>query len=150
LNIERIQLTTGSGNDAITGGAQADSISTGLGNDTVDLKTRPVSGNGDFWDGATGTDTLVVDASAETQSVSLGVAGAPTYFVRSTSNNFYVDAYNVEKVQFTGGSGDDSINTGSGGVSVNGNVGIDLWIADLGALTSNVNFVLGTTTSIAA
>ncbi len=150
LGIERIDLTTGSGNDTIVGGAQADVINTGAGSDTVDMKTRPTGGNGDVWLGGAGTDTLVVDASAETQGVSLSIAGSPTYVVRSTSGNFSVDAYDVEKVKFIGGSGDDSINSGTGGITIDGGAGIDLWIANFGAINSNIAYTLGTSTTIPA
>ncbi|WP_342240021.1 beta strand repeat-containing protein [Inquilinus sp. OTU3971] len=152
LSIERISLTTGAGNDTITGGAQADILSTGDGNDTIDAKTRPtLAGSGtDVVDGGLDTDTLVVNAAAETQSVQLFTGGSPTFQVRSTSNNFYVDAYNMEVIKFTGGSGADQIHTGTRGGTVNGGAGIDFWEADLSGLASAVAFQLGTTTSIAA
>jgi Ca2+-binding RTX toxin-like protein len=148
LNVERLVLTTGSGDDTVTGGAQADSIYTGDGNDTVNMKTRPVSGDIDIWDGGTGRDTLIVDASAETTGVSLGVGASPAFFVRSASSNFYIDAYNVEKVKFTGGGGDDYISSGAGGVVIAGGGGIDWWLADLSEQTADIVFQLGTTSSI--
>src|SRR5207245_168596 len=66
------------------------------------------------------------------------------------SGNFYVDAYNMEKVNFTGGSANDTINTGNHGGTVNGGAGVDSWMADLSAVASNIAFTVGTTTSIAA
>jgi Ca2+-binding RTX toxin-like protein len=97
-------------------------------------------------------DTLVVNAAAETQSMFLAVGGSPTFAVNSTSGNFDVDAYNVEKVKFTGGTGADTIDTGRGGVTVNGGGGaaVDHWLADLSQLTTDVAFELGVTTSIVA
>ncbi|MGL4960838.1 MAG: beta strand repeat-containing protein [Inquilinus sp.] len=152
LSVERISLTTGAGNDTITGGSQADSINTGDGNDVIDAKTRPtVAGSGvDVVDGGLDSDTLIVNAAAETQAVQLFTGGSPTFQVRSTSGNFYVDAYNMEVIKFTGGSGADFIHTGTRGGTVNGGAGIDHWQADLSALISGVAFQLGTTTSIAA
>ncbi|MGO4125951.1 beta strand repeat-containing protein [Inquilinus sp. YAF38] len=152
LSVERISLTTGAGNDTITGGAQADSISTSEGNDTIDAKTRPTvaSSGTDFVDGGLDTDTLIVNAAAETQAVQLFTGASPTFQVRSNSGNFYVDAYNMEVIKFTGGSGADSIQTGTRGGTVDGGAGIDFWNADLSGLVSGVAFQLGTTTSIAA
>ncbi|MBW8725126.1 MAG: calcium-binding protein [Inquilinus limosus] len=152
LSIERITLTTGAGNDTITGGSQADTISTGDGSDTIDAKTRQtLAGSGtDVVDGGLDTDTLIVNAAAETQGVQLFTGGSPTFQVRSTSNNFYVDAYNMEVIKFTGGSGADTIQTGTRGGTIDGGAGIDSWQADLSGLVSGVAFQLGTTTSIAA
>jgi len=149
LNIERINLTTGAGNDRITGGALADTIRTGAGNDTINAGKVPDSGV-DFVDGGTGIDTLIVNASSETDAVQLFSGGFPTFRVLSNSGNFRVDAYNIEKIIFTGGSGNDTINTGNHGGSVRGGGGIDYWTADLGAVAANIVFTLGTTTSIAA
>ncbi len=151
LDIERLSLTTGSGNDSIVGGAQADTINTGIGNDTIDAKTRP-TGNGaiDVVDGGAGIDTLVVNAAAETQAVQFSVGSSPTFTVRSESGNFYVDAYNMEIVKIATGAGNDTINTGGYGGTVDGNGGIDHWLANLSALTAGVAFTLGTTTAIAA
>jgi Ca2+-binding RTX toxin-like protein len=148
LGLERIDLTTGRGADTIVGGALADIINTGSGNDVVNLKTRATGS--DVADGGTGIDTLIVDASAETQAVTLHAGTSPTFSVTSTSGNFSLEAYNIEKVKFTGGSGNDTINTGAGGVTVDGGGGIDDWRADLSQLSTAVTFTLGTTTAIAA
>jgi Ca2+-binding RTX toxin-like protein len=151
LGIERLTLTTGSGDDLITGGAQADTINTGNGDDTINARTRPTgAGAIDVVDGGAGTDTLVVSAASETQAVQLGVGSSPTFTVRSTSGNFYIDAYSMEIVKIATGAGNDTINTGNHGGTVNGNGGTDHWLADLSALTTGVSFTLGTTTSIAA
>jgi Ca2+-binding RTX toxin-like protein len=150
LNIERIDLTTGVGNDTITGGARADTISTGAGNDTINAGKVLAEGDGDFVSGGADIDTLVVNASSEIDGVQLSSGGSPTFQVRSNSGNFYVDAYDMERVVFTGGAGNDTINTGNHGGSVNGGAGVDFWTADLSAVTSNIAFVLGGTTAIAA
>ncbi len=151
LDIDRLSLTTGGGNDTIVGGAQADTISTGNGNDTIDAKTRPAAGASiDVVDGGLGADTLVVNAAAETQSVQFGVGNSPTFSVRSTSGNFYVDAYSMELVKIATGAGADTINTGNHGGTIDGNGSVDLWIADLSGLTAGISFALGTTTAIAA
>ncbi len=149
-NIERITMTTGSGNDNIVGGAEADTINTGAGDDTVNAKSRPAGGGFDVVDGGIGTDTLVVNATSETQAVQLFTGGSPTFSIFSGSNNFRVDAYNFEHVMITGGGGDDAFNTGAGGVTVDGRGGIDHWLADYSTMTANITFTLGTTTSIAS
>ena len=97
-----------------------------------------------------GIDTLVIDAAAETQGVQLYAGGSPAFSLRSTSGNFYLDAYGMEKVKISGGAGDDVIDTGAGGVVVAGGGGIDHWTANLASLTSGVSFRLGTTTAIAS
>ncbi|MBX3570242.1 MAG: hypothetical protein KF914_19430 [Rhizobiaceae bacterium] len=151
LGIERLTLNTGSGNDVIAGGAQADTINTGDGDDTIDARSRPAGGAAvDVVDGGADFDTLIVNASTETQSVQLGAGNSPSFTVRSTSGNFYVDAYNMERIQFTGGAGNDTINTGDRGGTVDGGGGTDHWIADLSALASNIVFAIDSTKSIAA
>ena len=152
LGIEEINMRTGSGNDTIIGGNQADTINTGGGDDLINAMTRPAVDFGpiDYVVGGGGTDTLVVDASAETQSVNLMLAGNPRFLVRSDSDNFYIDATNdVEKVRFIGGSGDDSINTGSFGEVVRGGNGTDHWYADLSAVTNNIFYNMAATHAIA-
>src|SRR5688572_10501505 len=98
----------------INGTSGADSLPGTAGNDQINAFTRPTfDGAGiDVVDGLAGFDTLIVDASGETNGVQLFFGGSPTYAVPSNSANFYVDAYNMERVQFTGGSGADDINTG--------------------------------------
>ncbi|MGA0530428.1 hypothetical protein [Hansschlegelia sp. KR7-227] len=148
-DIERILLTTGAGDDTIIGGGQGDIVNTGAGRDVVDLKTRPVFGETgtDIFNAGAGVDTLVVDARAEKLGVSLGVNGGG-FFVRSGSNRFSVDATDCEKVRFTGGKGDDVIDTGAGGVRVDGYGGVDRWIANYGATARDVAFILGRTTDL--
>jgi Ca2+-binding RTX toxin-like protein len=153
LNLERITLTTGSGNDLIYGGAQADSIATGAGNDTIDAKTRsaaPGSGT-DTVDGGVGTDTLIVNAGAETQVVQLFAGGSPSFQIRSTSGNFYVDAYNMERVQFTSGAGadtanglngDDTLSTGAGNDVLHGGRGTDTLTGGAGTDRFDYDLVL--------
>src|SRR5215468_2078042 len=83
----------------------------------------------DTVDGLAGVDTLVVNASTETDGVQLFSGGSPTFQVRSNSGNYYIDAYNMEKIQFTGGSGNDIINTGNHAGTVDGGAGVDFWSA---------------------
>jgi Ca2+-binding RTX toxin-like protein len=62
-NIERFNLTTGSGNDSITlTGIYNDTLTTGAGDDTI----NPGRGYGDYVDGGDGNDLLIVDYSGNT------------------------------------------------------------------------------------
>jgi Ca2+-binding RTX toxin-like protein len=81
---------TGLGNDTLTGGDLTDSISTGAGDDVINLMKTTGT---DIADGGTGVDTLVVDASTETQAVSLGVGLSPSFVVSSVSGHFNLEAY---------------------------------------------------------
>ena len=139
--IERITLTLGAFDDTLTGGAQGDTVNGGAGDDIVDLKTRDATGatGSDVFNAGGGTDTLVVDAGAETLGVSLGVL-AGGFFARSGSARFSVDAFDCEKVRFTGGAGDDVIDSGRGGERISGGGGLDFWIADYGATSRDIRF----------
>lgn len=83
-------------------------------------------------DGGAGTDALVVDASAETLSVQLFAGGSPTFQVRSTTGNFYIDAYNMETVTFLGSSAGDTITGNTGADILNGRAGADAIDGGLG------------------
>ena len=83
----------------------------------------------------TGVDTLVVDASREIDPFGVFLAPSGTGFiVRSASNRLFVDAANMENTRFTGSTGNDTIDTGTGETRVNGGEGTDHWIADLSAV----------------
>ena len=132
LSVERISLTTGAGNDTITGGPRPTSSTPATATTPSTPRRGRRRGSGiDVVDGGLDTDTLIVNAAAETQAVQLFTGGSPTFQVRSTSGNFYVDAYNMEVIKFTGGSGADSIQTGTRSGTVDGGAGIDHWQADL-------------------
>lgn len=129
FGIERLSLTTGSGNDNIAGGAYVDYISTGAGRDSLNAGAKPV-GSWEEVDGGDGIDTLVVDAADDSLGLTLGVAGAPRFILTSVSDRYGVSAYNVERVSFRGGAGNDVITTANMAVLVDGRGGIDLWRAD--------------------
>src|SRR5262249_548331 len=130
---ERVDMTTGSGNDTLTGGALADRFSSGAGNDTINAGTKTAGSNAiDGVDGGADTDTRIVDASAGAQGRQLFAGGSPRLGGRSNSGNFYVDAYNMEKVQFTGGAGNDTIGGGPGADSLTGGKGADQFVFSIG------------------
>ncbi len=141
VSIERLTMTTGSGNDTIRAGNQIDEIRTGAGNDVIDAGSCPVGGM-DTVDGGVGIDTFVVDATGERKAIQLGASGpgAFSFFLRSDSGRFQVDAHNMERVDFTGGDGNDVINIGVHGGTVQGGRGINHLIVDRGASTSRIAF----------
>jgi len=125
-NFERMNLTTGGGNDTITGYGFDDIIVTGAGDDIVDAGMHNAGGGGlDFVDGGAGNDLLIVDASGEVLGVQLFSGGAPSFSVRSTTDRLSVDAYNMESVKFTGGAGNDLANGGGGKDILAGGLGSD-------------------------
>jgi len=141
--IERLTMTTGSGNDTILAGDQGDYITTGAGDDVIDAGSRQF-GTDDRVDGGDGTDTLIVDASGERKAVQLGTLGTGvfSFFLRSDSENFYLDAHSMERIDFKGGDGNDVINIGLHGGKVQGGRGIDHLIIDRSASTSKIEFGL--------
>ena len=87
-------ITTGSGNDNVTGSAWIDNITTGAGNDTITAG----AGN-DIIDGGTGNDTI--DAGEGDNTVT---AGAGNDSVTAGAGNDLIDL----------GSGVDTVNAGAG------------------------------------
>jgi Ca2+-binding RTX toxin-like protein len=151
-NVEKIGLTTGSGKDTLTGGAFADSLVGGAGNDQLNARARVLEANPSLYDtldGGAGVDTFTVECVELSTTVSLIVAGSPNWYVTSASNAYSLFAYNMEKVKFRSGSGDDYIDTAAGGVIVDGGSGVDHWLANYGSLAAKIVFELGVTTSIA-
>src|SRR6187431_291857 len=136
--VTMVDIVGTNGNDDLVGTADGD---------TIDALKRIAPGF-DGVDGLAGIDTLIVDASTESDGVQLISGGSPTFEVRSNSGNYHIDAYHMERVEFTGGSANDTINTGNHGGAVRGGAGIDFWTADLSAQTTNITFTLGTTTQI--
>jgi Ca2+-binding RTX toxin-like protein len=149
--VEGLTLTTGSGADVITGhqtGALNDTVSTGNGNDQINL----FGGGSDVVNGGAGTDTLSLTYAIATNGVYLNnlavdaVNGGYTgMFDGLGSNN--VSFTGIERFIFTdvtggndiirtgdfadiidGGSGVDEIWGGGGGDSINGGNGADaIW-----------------------
>ncbi|MGK9264959.1 hypothetical protein KXS15_29135, partial [Sinorhizobium meliloti] len=96
--IERIELTTGSGDDQVSteGFAFVDDVKTGAGDDRVALGL----GGGDRADGGSGTDTLVLDFSLLTSGYISQNSG---YFYYSAFGN-YTTYVNFERFDLTGSS----------------------------------------------
>ncbi|URW74652.1 VCBS domain-containing protein [Sphingomonas donggukensis] len=141
------RVTTGSGNDHVDGGEGDDEIETGAGNDVVlagggnDIVHGGAGAGDDFYDGQSGTDTLVYPSTSQGVYVDMNLdnrasnaaiaailtnAGLPTDTLVgfATGVEIGTDAFrNFENV--TGGSGDDRI-FGNADVNViNGGNGAD-------------------------
>ncbi len=165
-NIEAMRLTTGSGNDVLTGHASSrmtDNIFTGAGADVITMHI----GGDDTVNGGLGSDRLIV-----TNNLGDDLGGVSTGYWNTGAEDGYsgvFDGYggnnlwfnNINHFSFTdlsngndnvrtgdgndslsGGGGDDTLNSGSGSDTVDGGSGTDYWISDhssAGALDLNLN-----------
>jgi Ca2+-binding RTX toxin-like protein len=134
--IEWLALTTGAGDDRITtlGLALDDVLVTGEGDDTI-----TVAGGHDRIDGQGGGDLLVVDYGAATTAI-----GTATYYDYSpdggwkwvrqlTADDRDVRAYDIDRYDLRGGSGNDTLSTGDGADTLRGGAGDDLLAGGAGA-----------------
>ncbi len=155
-------ILTGSGNDTIRGGGGGDVIDAGAGNDAVDYWGTEVS-----IDGGTGSNTLVLRASADIDlsavDQSLGDSTAVANFTNvnasAVSTGVSILGSSAANI-ITGGSGADTID-GNGGAdvisagagadvvtihgteaSVDGGLGSDTLVVSLGSAISAVNFAV--------
>ena len=102
--IERFDVTFGSGNDTILLGAGSDRARGGAGNDSLNTAAGAA-----VVDGGSGTDLWTADFSADTaaKSINLNIAGVQS----AGGGTSYV---RIERLGFTGGSGNDVIVTRTG------------------------------------
>ena len=120
-------VTTGSGDDTIRGGGGADIISAGAGNDAVDYWGTEVS-----IDGGTGTNTLVVRASA---TLDLSATDQSAGDLATVTNFQNVDASGLTATQVVsvmGSSGANVITGGAGADIIDGDGGVDVISAGAG------------------
>jgi Ca2+-binding RTX toxin-like protein len=120
-NVERLDLTTGSGNDSLTGGSLADSLRAGTGTNSVNGGGGDdviYSGAIDTVDGGAGNDVWYGDYSSRTTALNVTESAG----VYTLSNGGSVT--NVENLQLTTGSGNDSFQISTGG-SFDGGAGTD-------------------------
>ncbi len=112
------------GNDTLTGTDGPDVIFGDLGDDVIDAKKA--GGGRDQVDGGFGNDWLYVNASSETTSVNLEAISRIRGNVTSASGRYDISYNRIESIQFTGGSGNDSIDadTQRGG-NFDGGAGVD-------------------------
>lgn len=157
-NIERLEITTGAGNDVVTAkaGAFNDIVNTGNGDDTIRLgRGKDTLNAGGQSTDTTKGDWLILDWSAVTSNISWADIGYGWARYSSLEND-QVDYYSVERFNLTGGSGNDDLRggsyadvlrggagndilrSGSGAATIDGGVGTDFWEADLSASIANV------------
>lgn len=106
--IERIDLTTGAGNDFISTVAlnRNDRIVTNAGDDTVNVG----KGRYDYADGGYGgMDTLVADMSLATSGIRYVAEGATGSRFRDSSGSYKLDYANFEAYNFTGSAYNDKL-----------------------------------------
>jgi Ca2+-binding RTX toxin-like protein len=172
LNIERFGLTTGAGDDTITGAIGGSRVTSGAGNDTIiagndtirfdSLTIDAGTGNDTIVagtgranvNGGDGIDTLVVDYSANdytgtqpkglTASFSTAFVGAGDIFVftGSANNQDSVSFTNIENVNITGTKYDDKISGSTGSDILKGGAGNDILTAG-GVRVSETGVVIG-------
>ena len=154
INIENI--SSGSGNDSLTGNALANSLSSGAGNDTLEGG----SGN-DTIDGGAGVDTaLFTGTAAATVNLALATAQVTGYGtdillgIENLTSGIGNDSLigNTLANRLDGGSGNDSLSGGDGSDSlidglgndtINGGAGTDFVIFN-GAIAATVNLSITT------
>lgn len=167
-NTERFGgLTTGGGNDIITGGRYKDVINTGDGDDTIDAGLgHNVIEAGD------GDDLLIIDYSSLNRAMTHtgydynynGISGYSNSGYNGSNVNDYLDFSGIERFNITGtvygetinggenkdilkgGGGDDIMSTGGGGNDiVDGGTGIDS--IDLNLSSSNTALTIDITST---
>jgi Ca2+-binding RTX toxin-like protein len=163
--IERLIITTGSGNDDIRSGEGNDIVDAGAGNDIVatlggdDLVFA--SQGYDVVDGGAGSDRLVIDYGDEAAPVTNyapTLAGYDGYIsnpasrgvqfrsiehftvTTGTGNDFLTLGTGDDVVSL--GAGDDRLDAKSGGIDADGGAGTDGIAADLSALTGAISIDL--------
>jgi Ca2+-binding RTX toxin-like protein len=165
-NIETVNIVAGAGNDTLKAAGGADTLDGGSGNNALyggaGNDVLRSHGGVDTIDGGTGVDTWIGDYSASSANLNFHSTGAGAW---TLSNGATLS--NVELVNFTAGSGDDTL-TGSGGAdtldggtgtnalyggagddsltshggadTVDGGTGVDIWRGDYSASTAILSF----------
>ena len=105
-NVERISITTGSGNDSLTGGALDDSFNAGAGTNTVNggAGNDSITSSGvDTVNGGAGIDTWTGTYGTMTAALTISEAAGVFTFSNGTS------VTGIENFTVTSGSGNDSL-----------------------------------------
>ena len=143
--VERYNVTGGSGadtlagmefNDTLNGGLGADLYSAGAGDDRIVSGVgNTLEGNGVFLavDGGAGIDTLALQRDGATGVSVTVLSGLGTISVTDVGGAWV--ANNTERLEFSGGTGADTVNGGSYNDSLNGGAGDDLLVGNGGADT---------------
>jgi Ca2+-binding RTX toxin-like protein len=128
--IERFDITGGSGDDYLLGGKNNDALKGGAGNDFLDG-----GGGTDTIDGGAGNDIALINLSTLTTAVTASVSTGGTVGGVTFSN---IEAFNLTTGSgndsltggglddtITGGAGNDTIDAGTGNDTINGGIGDD-------------------------
>ncbi|MFG1480818.1 calcium-binding protein [Xanthobacter sp. V4C-4] len=165
-NVENVVVFGGDGDDTLTGGDGEDCLMGGRGSDTLSggdgddrlvagtLYSAPDKQKGvDVLDGGAGRDIAQFDFSAETRAVTFSFKAK----IDATSTVFIGGAVaarmtRVERVEISGGRGDDVLITGSGDDileggaggkdTLNGGAGNDKGVLNFSAISAAVTFTL--------
>ena len=160
--IEQVDLTTGSGADTLDVRATNanHTFNAGDGNDSF-----MVAGGRSTYNAGAGTDFLLADFSAATSRISMTNLGYGWWRVGDLARTMSVDFYSVDRFDFTGGSGSDTLSGGvlndrlAGGAgndwlngvrgydTIIGGDGTDTWEADYSAINTVVQVDLNAQTS---
>ncbi|QHD69761.1 rhizobiocin [Sphingobium yanoikuyae] len=127
-NVERLDISTGSGNDSLTGGSLNDRLIGGAGNDLID------GGAGDdYLIGGDGTDTLSFASSANAITFSLALHQDASNDVGN--GNDYVSGFesltgSAFADTLSGDTGANVLDGGAGADTLVGGAGNDIYIVD--------------------
>ncbi|MDX2158736.1 MAG: cadherin domain-containing protein, partial [Hyphomicrobiaceae bacterium] len=155
--IERVDLTSGSGNDQLTGGALDDRLDGRAGDDTLAGGTGTdviIGGDGDdrlvvtlsanasdSVYGGNGIDTIVIDGSAVTGSVRSGNNPPSGFYDNYWNGVFSLDSrlyyFDIERFEITGGGFADILTGSVGNDVLIGNGGDDMLRGGAGIDTIN-------------
>lgn len=102
INMDRFNVTGGTGNDALDGAGLADTLVGGGGNDTL----NGGSGGSDSINGGAGIDTWAMNLGSATAALTLTLSGTGGGTLVGNGTNLA----GIENVQLTTGSGNDVIN----------------------------------------
>lgn len=165
-NVERFNLIGGAGNDHLAGDSWDDTLIGGDGNDMLDsgnFRADVDSFNIDSIDGGNGVDFWRADFSQSTESINIllsDVTDANVVLAGITDGVNSALVKNVERMDFTSGSGndvissatfafndtvhsgegDDEINVGAGGRDyVDGGAGVDIGVFDWSNSTTGID-----------
>ena len=116
------QLGGGNGKDYLDGGEGQDSLDGGAGDDILQYSA------GDLLDGGDGSDTLLLDLSAQTGGVTIDISSPGIAQVLADGASIL----HVEALQFSGGAGADTVTGGIGADLINGGAGDDVLAGGVG------------------
>ncbi len=152
-NVERFDLTGGLGNDYLAGAGFIDKLFGGAGRDTLEGASGSDNINGgggvDLWkadySASSASIKVTLNSSLTTNEVLAGIKGAKVFSVErleftAGSGNDSISAGTLANNDWiSSGSGDDTINVGTGGSDyVNGGDGLDLGLFDWSASTTDI------------